>query len=316
MKLRSFHTRYLSPEIGAEEGQAAGDLPEEEQENAEEEGQEEEVQASGEEEAPAEEEQSEEDGLTVTIAGEESEQEEDDLADMTPKARKRWAEMRIQLREEKRARRELEQKLTTPPEQKQIQDPGPEPTIGDPDVDYDGEKFAAKYKEWVNKKAEADRVVQKQREAQEKEQAEWSSRLESYTKAKTKLRAPDFDDSEEAIKSTLSVVQQGIILKGAEDPAKVVYALGRSPKHLATLAAIKDPVEFACAMAKLETRMTVVNKKTPPPPPEKPLRSQVTGAAAVDNQLERLREEARKTGNYDKVGEYQRQLRAKSLKQA
>jgi hypothetical protein len=86
----------------------------------------------------------------------------------------------------------------------------------------------------------------------------------------------------------------------------VVYALGRDAARLKDLAAITDPIMFAAAISKLEGKLKVTTRNAPPPPEKK-----VTGSApisgTVDSNLDRLRDEAAKTGDYTKVLAYKRQ---------
>ena len=105
-----------------------------------------------------------------------------------------------------------------------------------------------------------------------------------------------------------NVTQQGIIVQGADNPALVVYALGKNPKKAKELASITDPVKFAIAVGKLETQLKVTNRKAPPPP-EKTLQGTGPKSGAVDSTLERLRADAEKTGDYTKVLQYKRQKR-------
>ena len=56
--------------------------------------------------------------------------------------------------------------------------------------------------------------------------------------------------------------------------------------------------------------MKVTNRKAAPPP-EKTVRGNGAVSGTVDSQLERLRAEAEKTGNYTKVNAYKMQLRNK-----
>jgi hypothetical protein len=89
----------------------------------------------------------------------------------------------------------------------------------------------------------------------------------------------------------------------------VIYALGRNPKKAKELAEIKDPVKFAFAVAKLEKDMKVTNRKQAPAP-ERVVTGTGRSSGAVDSQLERLREEAARTGNMTKVIAYKRQKKA------
>jgi hypothetical protein len=112
------------------------------------------------------------------------------------------------------------------------------------------------------------------------------------------------------VQETMNVTQQGILLQGLDNPALVVYALGKNPKRAKELAAITDPVRFAAAAGKLEATLKVTNRPKPPAPPRV-----VTGSApitgTVDSNLDRLRAEAERTGDYTKVMAYKRQAAAK-----
>jgi hypothetical protein len=187
-------------------------------------------------------------------------------------------------------------------------DPGPEPTLES--CDFDAETFAGKLKEWVKRKADAEAEATKRRDMEAKAQAEWNGRLQTYEKAKTALKVRDMDEAEEVAREALNVVQQGVILNGAENPALVVYALGKNPKKAQELAAIADPVKFAFAVAKLETQLKVQPRKTAPPP-ERTLSSSVPGATGQPADLKRLEDEARRTGDYTKVLDFKRRQKAK-----
>jgi len=108
----------------------------------------------------------------------------------------------------------------------------------------------------------------------------------------------------------LNVTQQGVVIQGAENPALVIYALGKNPKKAKELASIADPVKFAFAIAKLETQLKVTGKRTPPPPEKTVGGGTAPIRGAVDSNLERLREDAARTGDYSKVYAYKKQKRA------
>lgn len=192
-------------------------------------------------------------------------------------------------------------------------DPGPKPTLAG--CDYDEEKFATALDAWHGKKAAADRQREQAEAADARARQAWQERLAVYQRAGRELKVRDFEDAEAAAQDVLSVTQQGVILSGAENPALVVYALGKTPKKAAELAAIQDPVKFAFAVAKLETQLKVTTKRAAPPP-EKTVKPGGAGAAAVGNTLERLREEAARTGDMTKVLAYKRQMRDKEKQRA
>jgi hypothetical protein len=94
-------------------------------------------------------------------------------------------------------------------------------------------------------------------------------------------------------------------------PALVVYALGKNPEKAKELSEIKDPVKFAFAVAKLEKDLKVTNRKASTRTRENRVRNWPL-SGAVDSTLERLREDAARTGNMTKVIAYKAQKRSAS----
>lgn len=220
-------------------------------------------------------------------------------------------ELRRVNREREREIKELRDKLAakeaTPPP---ATDPGKKPTLED--HDYDTEAYERELTAWYDRKRNADAEITRQLQTEQEQQKAWQAKLQGYAKAKTELRVPDYDDAEAVAQETFSVPQQSIIVAGAENPALLIYAMGRSPAKAKELAAITDPVKFTFAIAKLEAQLKVTPRKAPPAP-EKQIRSigGVPMSGAVDSTLERLRDEAAKTGDMTKVIAYKRQKAAK-----
>jgi hypothetical protein len=210
-------------------------------------------------------------------------------------------ELRKSHREQQRLIRELEAKLSTAePKRPPL---GNKPKLED--FDYDTDKFEGALESWYERKRAVDAETAKAKAAEEEAARSWQARLDEYGKAKSALRVRDYEDAEATTQEALSEVQQGILLQGADNPALVVYAIGKNPKRAKELAAISDPVKFAFAVAKLEKELKVTTRK-PPPPPESPVKSSGRTAGTVDNQLDRLRAEALKTGDLSKVLAYKR----------
>lgn len=261
-----------------------------------------EVETEAEGQAPdaeATQEASAEDELIVTIGEEAPPQEEE-------KPAPEWVrELRKQHRELQKRNRELEAKLTQDqaPKAPEI---GKKPTLED--FDYDAEKFENSLAQWFERKRQADEQAAKVQADIEKQQQEWQARLQGYGKAKAELKVKDYDDAEGIVQESFNTTQQGVILQGADNPALLVYALGKNPKKAKELASISDPVKFAFAIAKLETQLKVTNRKAAPPP-EKTVQGTGRVSGTVDSTLDRLRAEAEKTGNYSKVMAYKRQKR-------
>lgn len=260
-------------------------------------------QIGDETEAPASPPEVEEDEVMVTI-GEESPPPEEHA--QAPE----WVrELRKQHRQLQREKRELEEKLKTvsQPAERPIT-VGKKPTLEE--YDYDAEKYESELAAWFERKAKADEAQARARRAELDAQQAWQQKLDSYGKARGELKVRDFEDAEATVSETLNVTQQGVLLQGAENPALLVYALGKNPSKAKELASIQDPVKFAFAVAKLETQLKVQNRKAATPP-EKTVRGTGPVSGAVDSTLERLRADAERTGDFSKVMAYKRQQKAK-----
>lgn len=248
----------------------------------------------------------EESEVVVTIGDEES-----PPSNENPKPAPTWVkELRKTNRELKKQNRELQEKLTSQnnTESKPVE-LGKKPTLED--CDYDNNVYDTKLQEWYEKKIEVDKHKAKEAEEQKIQEQQWQDRLKNYEEAKNSLKVIDYEEAEFVTQETLSNTQQGMIVEGADNPALVVYALGKNPKKLKELSEIKNPVKFAFAVSKLETQLKVASRTKPASKPERKLQSSSGSTSAVDSTLERLREEANKTGDYTKVAQYKRQLKVK-----
>lgn len=220
--------------------------------------------------------------------------------------------LRKLLREQERKVREYETKLkATAPVEQRPPALGAKPKLED--LDYDAEKYETALAAWFERKRAHDEHETKQKQAEETQRQAWQARLDGYAKAKASLRVRDYEEAEHAVTDALDVTQQGIIVSGAENPALVTYALGKDSAKLAELKAITDPVKFAFAVAKLETQLKVTPRK-PASAPEAVVKSNTRTSGSVDSQLERLRAEADRTGDYTQVFRYKQQLKAKQAK--
>lgn len=249
-------------------------------------------------EPEAEEAESEEpDEIVVSIDGEEPPPQEEQAAP-------EWVrELRREHRELKKRNRELESRVNQSTETNPVVNLGPKPNLEA--LDYDTEKYEQSLADWYERKKLVDDQQSQVRRAEEEQQQAWNAKLEGYVEAKTKLKVRDYDDAEEVAQQMFNVVQQGVVIQGAENPALVIYALGKNPKKAKELAAIDDPVKFAFAVAKLESNLKIGNHKAATQP-ERTVSATAPSSGAVDSTLERLREEAARTGNMDKVMAYKR----------
>lgn len=233
---------------------------------------------------------------------------DDSPAEPEPEQAPEWVrDLRRQHRELQRKVREYEARdQALPPAAKAL---GPKPKLED--HDYDTDRYESALEAWYKQREEHAQAEAKQRSAAEEAERAWKAKLDGYGKAKADLKVRDFEEAEAAVLESLNVTQQGVILQGAENPALVVYALGKNPKRAKELAAISDPVRFAFAVAKLEAQLKITPRSKPPAPERTVPVGTAPVSGASDSHLERLREEAARTGDMTKVIRYRQQMRAK-----
>lgn len=234
---------------------------------------------------------------TVSIEGETPPEQEEQ-----PQRAPEWVrELRKNYRALQEKVRTYEQEQKRAPEHQAPSIPQ-KPTLED--YDYDTEEYdKALEKYYVDKSAydEHQRKLQAQAEEQQKQAKKY---LEGYAQSKQKLKVPDFDVAEDAVVGKLSIDIQNVILTVSDNPAAVVYALGKNKAKLEEMAKIDNPFLFAKELGKLEGKLKV-ERRNAPPAPEKVVTGTV-GAGSGDATLERLREEARRTGDMSKVMAYKR----------
>lgn len=217
-------------------------------------------------------------------------------------------EMRGHLKRIKAKNIELENRLKELAQPKvEVNDPGKKPTLEE--CDYDTDKFEAKYSQWQENKRKFEEKQQAAIQAQQEADQQWQIKFNHYNDQKKSLKVKDFEDAESSVINKFSIMQQNIIIQGADTPAHVVYALGTNDKIASELAAIKDPVKFAFAISKLETKMKIQPKRPANAPEKRVIGGGAGRTGALDNDLEKLRSEAERTGDYSKVHNYNRELK-------
>ena len=243
----------------------------------------------------------EENDVVVTIAGEEPEPVEN-------KPTPAWVrEVRKKNRELAKRVRELEARESQYSQKSQEQTEivvGEKPKLAD--FNWDEDKHATALDAWFERKKKADLIAEEKKKIQEKQQEEWNARLQTYNQDKTKLGVNDYEDAEEIAKQVFSPLQQTALLQGSENPALLVYALGKNLKKAQELAKITDVIKFSFAAAKIEKELKVVNRKSVPEPERV-----INGSAKLsgkDDRLDKLMAEADRTGDYTKVVQYRRSL--------
>lgn len=210
--------------------------------------------------------------------------------------------------EEYRKRVELEAKLKG----SAVSELGPEPTLKDEDVDFDEIKFRTKTITWNDRKRDIEAQQKKAREANDAVEADYQTKRERYEQRKAAMPFEDFDVAEATVMKMFTETQRALLIKGARQPAELVYALGLHPEKAKVLAGFSDPVDFVSNIAWLEAKELKVERRESTPLPEK----KIVGTAPVvtvtgDKKLQALEKEADETNDRTKVIAYRRQLKEK-----
>lgn len=245
-------------------------------------------------------------GEIVVQIGEDSPPEEDEVKQAPDWVRN----LRKENREKERRIKELESKLNAPKEAEKPLQLGAKPSLDQ--FDYDADKYEAALEVWYETKRMIEHKEAESKAEAEKQQQQWNETLKAYETKKAQLKVKDYAEAENIVTDNLDSTKQGIILHIAKDPALLVYALGKNQKRVSELASINDPVKFAYMIGAIEKELKVTNKKAAPPPPEKRVAGSGPLSGTIDSTLERLREEAAKTGDLSKVLAYKRQLKNKT----
>lgn len=245
---------------------------------------------------------SDDDEVVVTIGEDSPPQEEDEGFNGQPAPQ--WVK---DLRKENR---ELKKQLKTPavdtPKDEKDLTLGEKPKLEQ--YGYDEDQYSQALDIWYDQKSKVDKLKIEREAEQQKAQEQMQAVVNSYNEKKQKLKVRDFAEAESEVTERFSFQQQGLILEGADDPALVVYALGKNKARLEELAKITNPAKFAFAVAKLETQMKTTKRKAATAP-EKTVTGGGSTSGTTDTTLDRLRAEAEKTGDFTAVIRHKRKMK-------
>lgn len=201
------------------------------------------------------------------------------------------------VREENRElKRQLKQRESQQFEQQVLRE---KPTLDD--HDYDSDAFEQDYAQWLTEKQQVDAQVHAERQKYEQYHERYKADVDAI-----KAKAPDYDEVELSVVDVLSEQKQGLLQMLVDNPAKVVYALGKnSPAQLERLSKLDD-IQFAKQIVLMEMQMSSKTKSRNQNKP-KPKTHELEGAAGgADTRLAKLEAEAAKTGDRSKVYAYKR----------
>lgn len=133
-------------------------------------------------------------------------------------------------------------------------DVGKKPDLWE-DCEGDPDKFEAELLAYNKRVADAKAQSDEAEKANAASREIFAADHAEYQQQKAKL--PNFEVAEAAIESSLSEVQQSVLILAAKNKAALIQALSKSPARLAELAKIQHPVKLAVAIAEMERGLKV-----------------------------------------------------------
>lgn len=189
-------------------------------------------------------------------------------------------------------------------------DPGERPKSED--FAFDDDKFVAAVLEWDKKKAAHETWKGQQAQQAEVRKQEGQALLAKFNTQRLALskRVPGYVEAEAHVVRTMAGDAQDVILEYADDPARVIYYLGRTPAMLEKFMKIPEKGRFIKELGQLEAKL-MEKKKTQAPPPEETPRGSGKGRSG-DSTLDKLREKAARTNDFREVNAYKREQKRKA----
>lgn len=204
--------------------------------------------------------------------------------------------LRNTIKEKDRALREAtKQQAQQPVIQQPITQPPRMPQLSDDGIDYDESIYSAKVNEWAesnakyqNQKVEQDRQQQSLIQAHEQ-------KLKGYQERVKSLKVANYQQAEQSVMEEVPQQIQAMIIHWAEKPEMVVLALGRNPELRQQMANATDPVAIGRLIGSIESKAKIMPKPKTNASPTPDVKG---GNGAVLNNLEKLKEKARETGDW------------------
>ena len=187
---------------------------------------------------------------------------------------------------------------------------GPVPTLES--CDWDEAKLAEAIEARAERKAQIERNRIAREEAAAKQAAADAAEAAEYVKSRSALGARDYEDAEaEFVAAVPNPAFQRLIVRAADNPAAVIYALYKSPARLAELSAITDAAKMAAAVGKLEARLKVTKTVSKVQPEKRVVGGAPVSTGGVERHLAKLEAEAERTGDRTKVYQFRMEQKRK-----
>lgn len=226
--------------------------------------------------------------VEVTFGEKSDDDAQDEDGDETPVIRAMRKREREKDKELRKAKRELELLRQQQQPANAVPELPPKPTLES--CDWDTDKHERELLAWHEQSRKVESAKAEQQNAVQ-------ARLKSYQDQAKTLKAKDFKEAEDEVATVFDPTRQSILLEAADNPALLVYALGKNPDQLERLSKITSLAKFAAELGKLEKEMKVSRTSTKPAPTDTNLRGSAPVSSA-GKPIERLRAQAQKTGDY------------------
>ncbi|WP_323083921.1 scaffolding protein [Providencia alcalifaciens] len=179
-----------------------------------------------------------------------------------------------------------QQQLTPPPRMPQLSDEG---------IDYDDAIYSQKVQEWAESNAKYQSQKAEQERQQQSLQQAHQQKIASYQERVKSLKVSGYQQAEQAVIEEVPEQIQAMIIHFAEKPEMVVLALGRNAELRQQMANATDPVAVGRLIGSIESKAKIM----PKPKNKAAATPEVKGGTgAVLNNLDKLKEKARETGDW------------------
>lgn len=196
---------------------------------------------------------------------------------------------------DKELREARKQQTHQPVTQQQLTPPPRMPQLSDEGIDYDDAVYSQKVQEWAESNARYQSQKAEQERQQQSLQQAHQQKIASYQERVKSLRVSGYQQAEQSVIEEVPEQIQAMIIHFAEKPEMVVLALGRNAELRQQMANATDPVAVGRLIGSIESKAKIM-----PKPKNKPAATPEVkgGTGAVLNNLDKLKEKARETGDW------------------
>ncbi|HHR6017793.1 TPA: scaffolding protein [Providencia alcalifaciens] len=196
---------------------------------------------------------------------------------------------------DKELREARKQQTHQPVTQQQLTPPPRMPQLSDEGIDYDDAVYSQKVQEWAESNARYQSQKAEQERQQQSLQQAHQQKIASYQERVKSLKVSGYQQAEQSVIEEVPEQIQAMIIHFAEKPEMVVLALGRNAELRQQMANATDPVAVGRLIGSIESKAKIM----PKPKNKAAATPEVKGGTgAVLNNLDKLKEKARETGDW------------------